>query len=190
MRTLRYQLLQSTIDRPTYIPPIVSEFDYHPDVKQDETLITDDPHYIVMGWLSEIGKSSLIKLTNDHVMGLYRHMHGIIYPVWEHYVENGRKGYKLGLVATVDFPGVLRNYDWSRLAAPILESIENGIATIVFESGQGAGAIAKHSRIRKSIYKVRELKIDSNGAPISDITYYAYKDNNNAYVKIDKPAFY
>jgi hypothetical protein len=191
MTTKRYQLLQGRIEGTPYIPPIPSEFDYYPDVIRDETLITDDPRYVAMGWLSEIGKASLIRLTNAQVDTLFDYMHSVVYPMWKQYVDNNRIGYKFGLVATVDFPGVLRNYDCSKLSYPVLVSIEDGIATINLESIQGVGAIAKYSRVRKEIYGITELKIASDGRLISKRYYYAYHcPVELRFIEIDKPAFY
>jgi hypothetical protein len=191
MRTKRYQLLQGVVDKVPYIPPIPSEFDYYPDVKRNETLITDDPYHCTMGWLSELGKPSLIKMTNAQVETLFSIMFEQINDKWKRYVDNDRIGYKFGLVAAVEFPAVLRNYDYKWLPYPQLKSVENGIATIVFESFYRYAGIQKYSRTKKDIFSVRTIKIASNGNLISIDHMYAYHDANGNYVKLDyKPAYY
>lgn len=191
MRTLRQQLLLGTVDRPPYIPPIPSNSDYGDVVKRDETLITDDPHYVTMGWLAEIGKQSIIKLTNDQIDTLYDFMYLPIYQKWHTYVSNDRKGYKFGLIATVDSLITLRNYDYKRLSSPKLLSVVNGIATIAFESFYRNAGVTKHSRTKADIYKVRMIMIDRNGTIIGNEGFYAYHDDDGNYVKLDyKPNYY
>lgn len=190
MRTLRYQLLIGTIDKPTYIPPIPTDSDYGGFLTIGETLITDDPHYCTLGWLSEIGKQAIIKLTNKQIDALYTYMYPTINDKWTTYVENGRKGYKFGLVATYSYPTLLRNYDWSWLARPRLVSIENGIATIAFESYFQHAGIKKYSRNKADIYKVKLIQLTKDGSVISNDFFYAYLDANGDYVKLDYEPYY